>query len=491
MTITASELRETYKKAKAYYDRKKFAESNKIIEPVYAPVLLCGDKKLVGQFLALAGDNNFQLGNYKQSLQQFQEAEKIFKELKLMGELAEAANNVGAVYRRKGLFGHALLKHLEALTYSFKTNEEFVMNSSLMNAAASLFDTGYAEKAFQALDTAMLVCDKHTGDEKWEEMRVVILNNRATFCISLRRFDETLQLLERAKAVAAQYPFENRFIMIDSNLSMCLIKLGQVEEGFSLLQSVIKRRGKVYDDHYVADTVKMGLIYKEHFKDDRRFLEYFDRALKLAESKNLPARQIFIIRILKDYHTVKGNLQQAQVFEKKLNMLEEQDKLNKQTGGIEKLFDTNVLAIENKLLEEEKRPEFLDQYDYLIGTYTYTHFGITRHVLLRDIAFCEIRGNYLYIHTLIKSAKGQMVLEEGHKLRKTMKEFMAEIHTSMACFARIHNSFIVNLYWLTADSVKAYDSLIIGGKELKVSYTYRSNFKKKLNAFLERPFGVQ
>ncbi len=491
MTITSIAIQDTYKKAKALYDRKKFAESNKVLESIDEQVRLLGDKKLIGKFLALAGDNNFNLGNYQQCLQQFQEAEKVFKELKLMQELAEAENNLSAVYRRLGLVALSLFKNLEALTYSFQTNEEFVMNSSLMNAAVSLFDTGFTDKAFRALDTAMLVCDKHGGDEKYEEMRIVILNNKATFCIALRRFDETLPLLEQARALAAQYSVENRLMYIDSNMSMCLIKLNRVEEGFRLLESVIKRRGNVYDDHYVADIVKMGLIYKEHFRDEGRFLAYFDRGLKLAETKNLPARQIFINRILKDYYNSTGNHQQEQLFEKKLKALEEQDTINKQTGGIEKLFDTNVLAIENMLREKERKPEFLDQFDYLIGTYTYTHFGITRHVLLRDIAFCEIRGNYLYIHTLIKTPSGQMVLEESHKLRKTMKEFIDEIHTSMACFARIHNSFIVNLYWLDKDSVKGYDSLLIGGTELKISYTYRSTFKEKLNAFLEQPFGVE
>ena len=78
-----------------------------------------------------------------------------------------------------------------------------------------------------------------------------------------------------------------------------------------------------------------------------------------------------------------------------------------------------------------------------------------------------------------------MVLEEGHRVRKTMKEFVAEISTSEAFFARIHNSFIINLYWLSRDSVKGGDAIIVGNKELKISDTYRSAFKEKLNAFLE------
>ena len=66
-----------------------------------------------------------------------------------------------------------------------------------------------------------------------------------------------------------------------------------------------------------------------------------------------------------------------------------------------------------------------------------------------------------------------------------MKEFVAEISTSEVFFARIHNSFIINLYWLSKDSMKGGDSIVVGNKELKISDTYRSAFKEKLNAFLE------
>ncbi len=211
MAITQANLLQAYKEAKNLYDHHKFDEASKILERLNKPVLQSGEKEFAGDFLALAGDNNFSLGNYQQSLQQYLEAEKIFKELKLMQKLAVAAYNLGAAYRRLGLHAHALLKNLESLTYSFQANEEYVMTSSLMNAALSLFDTGYTEKAFRALDTGLLVCDKNAGTRKYEEMRIAILNNKATFCLSLKRFDETLNILLHAREIATKYSIETMF----------------------------------------------------------------------------------------------------------------------------------------------------------------------------------------------------------------------------------------------------------------------------------------
>ncbi len=57
-----------------------------------------------------------------------------------------------------------------------------------------------------------------------------------------------------------------------------------------------------------------------------------------------------------------------------------------------------------------------------------------------------------------------MVLEEGHKVRKTMKDFIEEINTSAAFFARIHNSFIINLYWIDKDSLKGGVRYLLAGK---------------------------
>ena len=162
-----------------------------------------------------------------------------------------------------------------------------------------------------------------------------------------------------------------------------------------MLEAVLKKRKNVHDDHYVADLIKIGLVYQLRFYDHPKFLKYMGRALKLAESKKLLSRQIFINQTLKDYYNSINDKDQAQRFEKCLKTLEDQYNINKQTGGIEKLFDTNVIAVENMLREKAKKPAFLYRYDYLIGSYAYSVHGVTRRVLLRDIAFCEVRGNYM------------------------------------------------------------------------------------------------
>ena len=483
-------LQTKLKEAKSLIDKGKLAESNKLLEPIARQANQYADKTLLSEALSLQSTNNFLLGNYAESLKLGLEAEKILKKEKMVHELANAENNLGAVYKCLGFYGNALFKYLESLIYSFQTDDEYVMSTGLLNAAIPLFELGYPERALRALDTAQLICSRNSGIRKFEELRLVLLNNKATIRIKLKRYDEALTMLQQARKIATKYSVASQLNVIDSNVALCLVHLNKVEEGFKLLQSVIKRRKKVYDENYVSDIVKMGMIYKEYLGDDNTALEYLDRGLKLAESKNLRSRELSINRLLKDYYNAKDSAQALQ-FENRLKVLEDEDNLNKQSRGMETLFDANILAIENMLSDKEKKPEFLSRYDYLIGTYSYPQHGVTMHVPLRDIAYCEIRGNYMHIHLFSKESGGQNLSDEGIRVRKTMKEFIAETDPEEVFFARIHNSFVVNLFRLTRDSLRDANTLIIGNSELKISDTYRKSFKERLNAFLEHELAFQ
>jgi DNA-binding LytR/AlgR family response regulator/predicted nucleic acid-binding protein len=482
-------FRKEYNKAKSLHDRHKFTESLKVLGAVYEQILLCGDKKLTAETIALTGYNNFYLGSYELCLKQFAEAGVLFKELNMMEELATIETSHGATYRRFGLYSLSLFKNLEALTYAFQTPGEYVVASILLNVSCSLYDLGHTGKAFRALDTAILICEKHAGNEKYEMAKMLSLNNKANFMGMQKRFDEMLELLEGSRTIADRYAHISWRNLIESNIAQCLMKLDRHEEAYRILQDVIKKRKNLPDDHHMTNLMKMGVIHKEYLHDDAQFLEYFDKALKLAEKKKMIYRQILIYNNLKSHYLQAGDTGQVQRIGKRLEDLERQDAMNKQTGGIEKLFDASLLAVENKLNEEKQKPGLLHRYDYLTGVYSYTQRKITRHVPFRDIAFGEIRDNYLYLHTFTKDSSGRWVLDSGHRIRKTMKDFITEIGDAGVFFAKTHNSFLVNMAWLSGDSLKGH-VLYIGEKEIKVSDTYRSSFKSSLNNFLEREIGL-
>lgn len=479
-------LQKRYNDAKALYERQKFDKSNKILLQVYADTLACGDKKFIAEVLSQMGINNLSLGNYDNSLQQLLEAERIFKENRLMHHLPEAVVNLAVIYRKLDLFGHALLKHLEALAYTFQTNDEYLITTSLLNCAAVLFETGFTDKAFRAVDTAILFCDKNKGEPKYEHIRMVALNNKATFYANLKQLDKMLPLLKEAKTVARKYSFTDMTDMIDSNIVTCLTGLKRYKEASTLVKALLTKRKHLQDDQQVADLMKLGILQRDYFNKPDLFLELAAKALKLAEKRRLISRQLLINNLLKEYYTKAVDTGMRKQLEQRIKHLEEQQQQNKQTSGMEKLFDTNVMAVENRLLQQKQQPEFFARYDYLIGAFSYTHRGLTRHIPLRDIAFCEVQGNYLHIHTFTKNTEGKLILEQAHRLRKTMKDFESETSTSEMFFGRIHNSFIINLYWLPKGIAVSGNSLTLGGTELPISDTFRSSFKKKLNAFLKK-----
>ncbi len=484
-------LQKKCKDAKALYERQKYTESNDLMEQAYVDACEINDKLLVGEILSQMGVNNLAIGNYDHCLHQFQEAEKIFKELKSMQHLPEATSNMAVIYRKLDLFGHALLKHLEALAFAFQTNDEYVITSCLLNCAAVLFEAGFPDKAFRALDAAVLFCDKNKGDLKYENVRMVALNNKATFCARLQKLEEMLDLLKQARAVARKHPVSEMTDTIDSNIVTCLTGLRRYKEAYPIAKSLLIKRKHLQDDQQVADLMKMGIIYRDYFDKTDLFLEYAAKALKLAEKRRLVSRQVLINTALRDFYKQAGNIEMVKRIETRLSALEEMQRQNKQTSGMEKLFDINVMAVENRLQQKKEQPEFFARYDYLIGSFPYTHRGVTRHIPLRDIAFCEVRGNYLHVHTFAKNTNGKLVLEQAHRLRKTMKDFETEISSSQMFFGRIHNSFIINLYWLPPNAAIGGNSLTIGGAELPISDTFRSSFKKKLNAFLKAGTAIE
>lgn len=488
---TVLDQQDTYKQARQLHQEQQFVRSNTLIDTILAEARPVIDK-LKGDVLMLRGENNFAIGNYKESLNDCIEAERIFKELKLIPELSEVANNTGAVYNRLGLLAHALFKQLEALTYCFQTGDDYSMARTLFNAAVSFFDSAHMDKAMQTMDTVLLICERYPGEVRYEQIRVMIYHNKTTYgYILMNKFEEGLALLLRARDIAVKYSFSDKIPYIESNIAQCLMKLDRYEEAYQLLGSMLQKSGEIHDDLYVVDLAKMALIYRDHFHDEAKFLETFDRCVKMAEEKGLIARQIRLNEILKDHYENKGNEKQAEKIAQKLKELNELNNPNKQITGLDQLFDTNLLAVENTLKQKREEPEFSRRYDYLIGTYSYTVFGITKHIFLRDIVYIEAKGNYLYIYVRKPGAR-LVVDEEAHKVRKTMKEFMTEINDSEVFFAQTHKSFIVNLCCIPDAPLKGASSILLEPVEVKISNSFRKEFIEKLNAFykLEMTLGV-
>jgi tetratricopeptide (TPR) repeat protein len=476
-------LQKKVDEAKVLSEKRQYAKSNKLLEALVGQISGSEKRKIKADALSLMAYNNSNLCNYQQSLEQFQQAEGIFKELKLVRDLVGATTSAGVLFKQLGLYTHSILKHLESLTYLSEMNDELLMAACLLNAGSTLYESGNPEKAYRAFDSALALCDKHKGEARYEEIRVLVLNNKASFFLRSGRFSEAVPLLNSAKIIAKNFSINKHLISTESNLADCLIKLNRNEEAYQLLSSILRIKKPVFGDVYVGILIKMGMLQRDFLKDEAKFFEYLGRALKIAESKKLITRMILINRVLKDHYHAKGDKANMEKAGARLKTLEEQDQLNKQTGGAEKLFDAKLFMIEAKLSKKKEEPGFFRQFDYLTGTYSYSKRGITRHIPLKDIAFCEVKRNYMSIYSYSTDSTGNKALHEAYRMRKTMKEFMLELDESGKYFARIHNSFIVNLSYLNDDSLNSGDAIKIAGKELRLSDTYRKEFKESVNAF--------
>lgn len=93
---------------------------------------------------------------------------------------------------------------------------------------------------------------------------------------------------------------------------------------------------------------------------------------------------------------------------------------------------------------------------------------ITR-VAVKDIEWIEAAGDYMCIYTS----------DETHILRRTMKELEQELNPSL--FQRIHRSAIVNIHQvekLINRQNGEYHLVLLNGKELKVSRSYKDKMKQ-------------
>ena len=119
----------------------------------------------------------------------------------------------------------------------------------------------------------------------------------------------------------------------------------------------------------------------------------------------------------------------------------------------------------------------LSEHDFLINTYTYQYRKITYHIPLRDIAYVEVRRDYLHIFTVSDPDLDRFEMVQAHQIRKPLKDFVAEVSGAASYFVRIHGSFLVNLLWVSKFPQKNLKCILIGTTELTISDTYRPIFK--------------
>lgn len=446
------------------------------------------DKELLANMRYLMGLDHWRVGLYNDAVVYFEKSLVQLKELRLYKRLPSIKNSLGLIQRKSGDYRDALVHFLEGLFYAFQLDDKLSMVALTSNIAMVMLEMDDWKRSDRGYDTAFDLCLGLPNSPDVNAIKCKILLNKCILLYTHKQIKEdgVLTLLAQVNQIASSgqgLSYNQREIEIF--IAHSYVQIREYKLAFDLL-----RDKELFDQKNisVANTISMvdlGIIQKALYHDQPLFLDYLDKAYKIAKEYDMFQVLLAIHQELYTHHTEQGNIDLASFHKIQLDTLKTENSRSQDVGYLRSIVEANIDAVESKSRIKDKIEDtILSEHDFLINTYSYQYHKINYQVPLRDIVYVEVQKNYLLIYTVANSDIAKFELAQIHTVRKPLKEFVSEIDKAAPYFVRIHGSFIVNLYWISKFPQKNFSRLSIGDKELPISESYRTDFRDQMNNFL-------
>jgi len=311
-----------------------------------------GDNHLLAESINLVGVVYRYLNKYDKALDNFKEALEISVTSKDTNQIAYSYNNIGGLYRVQGSYDLAL-------EYIFKALYLFEKIKDNNGAAFCTINIGMIyrrQKNFQkALEYLMrtLQLREQTGDR----------NGKALALIQIAKINfETGNSLS---ALNYYYKVEKEYSYLDDQKGLAdtwggiADILSQKENNAKSIEYRIKALEMAekigYVQGIVTSRISLGFIYAQEGKINLAE-NYFNDALKLADSSNIASSKIECYSALSKFNELKKDFKQAYFYSQKTSVL--RDSLRKKenierTAGLEAIYDWEKREKENILLYKD------------------------------------------------------------------------------------------------------------------------------------------
>lgn len=241
---------------------------------------------------------------------------------------ADATNNLGIFFDIKGNLQLALRYYNEANAAYTKLNDSSNRIQTLMNIAMVYKQLGKDQRAIQRFNTALNLGKKLSKDSI---MSLALYNYVLQFPTQSSKAVNR-QYVNKAKQIATKYKDDRTLLAIKQLIADEMISNGEQNAGLNLLQQTIDQAidKKLY---YVSMDVFIDMGDQLMAIDPNKAVNYYQQGLDLANKKGFLIYSKLLARKLFDFYSTRGNNLKANEYANQLiNLIDEQEKLNNQSG---------------------------------------------------------------------------------------------------------------------------------------------------------------
>lgn len=241
---------------------------------------------------------------------------------------ADATNNLGVVFDIKGNIQLALRYYNDAYNQYVTLGDSSNIVQTLMNIGSVYNVSGRDDKAQANYDRAMALGDRIEHDSI---TALVIYNYILLYPRKFGNIRRTA-LIDRAYRIAEKYRDVRLELAIDQLRATEFIETGQREKGLAFLEETLNK-ALALELNYLSMDLLLDLGDHYLAEDRARAIQFYNKALGLAEQKNYRMYARDVCRKLYDYYESRKENAEAFIYSQKLlKLFEEQIDIDRVSG---------------------------------------------------------------------------------------------------------------------------------------------------------------
>lgn len=244
-------------------------------------------------------DDNF--GHYMSSLEKYQEAADIFRNLgDKKGEASELIR-IGVVRQRNGNFDQAILQFLRARDLSAAIKDTV----GLMESNVTLAESYAGLRRFNIASAYLDIAEDLDAKLPFSSLRLNMYNNRGLVFGGLGQFDYAERYLLKGLKLAERPGMEGLHITLSNTLALVYEKIGRKEEALAILNRSLKRSREIKNFIREGGTLAaLGDYYEK--RDHALAIKYYSQLLAISRKNSSYQQEIIALNKLANLHFLDG-----------------------------------------------------------------------------------------------------------------------------------------------------------------------------------------
>ncbi len=246
--------------------------------------------------------------NYRQSLEYYEQALKLFRELEDKEGIAAILNNTGLLFERQGDFATALKRYNEAsVLFSQVESAKPKLTLALLNIGNVYYTLGRFDKALEYLSQAL----KNSESMSDSLGMAPCYNNIGNVYLSLREYKSAIQFYFKAEEIHKSFDQKKKLSTVYNNIGEAYLGLDNIDEALKYNQLSLEIANKNADsESVIASLINISDIYIHKQEYDQAMVN-LKEALRLSNIKVDKFQHASILSQLGELKNLQGEYDEA------------------------------------------------------------------------------------------------------------------------------------------------------------------------------------